>query len=516
MAATEAIQNTVARLAEQLQCELQNYKPTRPSQPRPGPQRYLYPTGLFALGLWQPGDEIHLVCLTDNSPNTFWEYIAEKLDREDLPKFDCTVSSPHDEASIWLHYCRLPPHFDLITVEAYGFPNHPQPVQPPKYIEQNLCRLQDTWHLWHVLGQKLDLFRDVFRTLRSWAESAGVFSNDFGMLDAEALVWMLYNSYSATALNSEQVQCSSSEIVQSFVNNYQTPESLDTIFTPSRRKAYTPLPQIAADSKEVIANAISQLAQEPSLLTSSLAEHYRKFCKSYEILLLVSAECWAHKQCTAFNSQLAKEMTSVIAKLHKSDFIAGPLRIWPRAVKPSDEEWIYVIGVGLSCRTTDASERRTAKDLLTKSINTFSLSVDNSTGRATIDQCQQQKALSLLDFQKSVETTATPTFENTNPSKPPTPKSALISKTPLTKLPPASQVLSRLRWDPLHAPHDYEVGYLDRFEGLKWMPLEKWGREVEEEDFVPEHRIRVFRRLEAGGARKVVWEREGRVCELGG
>lgn len=515
MAATEAIQNTVARLAEQLQCELQTYKPTHPSQPRPGPQRYLYPTGLFALGLWQPGDEIHLVCLTDNSSNTFWEYIAEKLDREDLPKFDCIVSSPHDEASIWLHYCRVPPHFDLITVEAYGFPNYPQPAQHPKYIEQNLCRLQDTWHLWHVLDDKVDLFCEVFRTLRSWAEYAGVFSNDFGMLDAEALVWMLYNSHNETALNSKQDQFYLSDIIQSFLNHYQTPESLDTIFTPSCRKAYTPLPQIAADSKAAIASAISQLAQDPNLLTSPLAEHFRKFCKSYKTFLLVSAECWAPKQRAAFHSQLVKEITNLMGKLHKSDFIAGPLRIWPRAFKPSDEEWLYVIGVGFSCQAKDASERPTAREPLTDFINTFALSVDNSTGRATTDQCQQQQALNLLDL---IPTAPVPKSPNRHTSNYPTPNSPPTTANPNhTKLPPASQVLSRLRWDPLHAPHDYEVGYLDRFEGLKWLPLEKWGREVEEEDFVPEHRIRVFRRVDpVGGGRRVVWEREGRVCELGG
>jgi uncharacterized protein (UPF0248 family) len=68
-----------------------------------------------------------------------------------------------------------------------------------------------------------------------------------------------------------------------------------------------------------------------------------------------------------------------------------------------------------------------------------------------------------------------------------------------------------MRWDPAHRPFDYEVGYQDRFEeALMWVPLEQWGRATEEEDFIPEHRIRVFRRV--GGS--VVWDREGRVCTL--
>jgi uncharacterized protein (UPF0248 family) len=45
---------------------------------------------------------------------------------------------------------------------------------------------------------------------------------------------------------------------------------------------------------------------------------------------------------------------------------------------------------------------------------------------------------------------------------------------------------------------------------LMWVPLELWGKATEDEDFIPEHRIRVLRRV--GGS--VVWDREGRVCTL--
>ena len=34
----------------------------------------------------------------------------------------------------------------------------------------------------------------------------------------------------------------------------------------------------------------------------------------------------------------------------------------------------------------------------------------------------------------------------------------------------AGETLSRLRWDPAHRFRDYDVGYLDRFDGLKWLP----------------------------------------------
>lgn len=48
-----------------------------------------------------------------------------------------------------------------------------------------------------------------------------------------------------------------------------------------------------------------------------------------------------------------------------------------------------------------------------------------------------------------------------------------------------------------------------------WLPMEQWGRETEEEDFIPEHRTRVFRRVGRDGAEgTVVWDRERRVCTL--
>ena len=77
------------------------------------------------------------------------------------------------------------------------------------------------------------------------------------------------------------------------------------------------------------------------------------------------------------------------------------------------------------------------------------------------------------------------------------------------KQPSASHVLSRLRWDPAYVNESYEVGYLDRFEGIRWLPLELWGKATEDEDFIPEHRIRVFRKIGVG-KKGVVWERIGR------
>lgn len=72
----------------------------------------------------------------------------------------------------------------------------------------------------------------------------------------------------------------------------------------------------------------------------------------------------------------------------------------------------------------------------------------------------------------------------------------------------AAAAISRLQHDPAHAGIEYDVGYLDRFAGMMWMALGEWGgRASEDEDWIPEHRIREIVRARDG---VVVWSREER------
>lgn len=77
----------------------------------------------------------------------------------------------------------------------------------------------------------------------------------------------------------------------------------------------------------------------------------------------------------------------------------------------------------------------------------------------------------------------------------------------------ARGAINRLRHDTAHSGIEYDVGYLDRFEGMRWMALENWGgKGTEEEDFIPEHRVRQIVRPVDG---VVVWDREERVDRTG-
>ncbi|PGH15944.1 hypothetical protein AJ79_02111 [Helicocarpus griseus UAMH5409] len=81
------------------------------------------------------------------------------------------------------------------------------------------------------------------------------------------------------------------------------------------------------------------------------------------------------------------------------------------------------------------------------------------------------------------------------------------------KLRPASDILSRLRWDPSLGSSEYVVGYEDRFVGAKEIPLDRWKSEQTDEEFIPQHRILYFKRKGDG---RVVWDRETRRDEVFG
>ncbi|KAL8727955.1 MAG: hypothetical protein Q9166_005720 [cf. Caloplaca sp. 2 TL-2023] len=78
---------------------------------------------------------------------------------------------------------------------------------------------------------------------------------------------------------------------------------------------------------------------------------------------------------------------------------------------------------------------------------------------------------------------------------------------------PAQDIMNRIRHDPSLQISDYVVGYEDRHAGLMWKGVEEWLDTTEEEDFIPMHRIRCFKRRSDG---YVVWDREKRIDEIFG
>ena len=75
-------------------------------------------------------------------------------------------------------------------------------------------------------------------------------------------------------------------------------------------------------------------------------------------------------------------------------------------------------------------------------------------------------------------------------------------------------VLDRLRWDPQFSVSEYIVGYLDRFGGNKEIRVSQWLNESTEEDWVPQHRIRYFKKSTLGGDEEIVWHRLRRIDRI--
>jgi len=72
-------------------------------------------------------------------------------------------------------------------------------------------------------------------------------------------------------------------------------------------------------------------------------------------------------------------------------------------------------------------------------------------------------------------------------------------------------VLSRIQWDPVYKSEDFIIGYLERFEGIKETPLDLWLKESTEEDFIPQHRIKYFKKTPS---EEVLWSRDDRIDKV--
>lgn len=68
-------------------------------------------------------------------------------------------------------------------------------------------------------------------------------------------------------------------------------------------------------------------------------------------------------------------------------------------------------------------------------------------------------------------------------------------------------MINRIIHDSAIISSDYLIGYEDRFEGIKEMPVTSWKRETDDLEFIPMHRVTHFRRKTDG---MVVWDKKTR------
>jgi uncharacterized protein (UPF0248 family) len=99
------------------------------------------------------------------------------------------------------------------------------------------------------------------------------------------------------------------------------------------------------------------------------------------------------------------------------------------------------------------------------------------------------------------------------------PANASESEAKGPRLRTAQDVLDRVKHDPSLSTSEYVIGYLERFDGIKEMPVSNWIRESTDEDFIPQHRIRWIKRRQLAGedaVEDVVWSRDERIDKIFG
>lgn len=81
----------------------------------------------------------------------------------------------------------------------------------------------------------------------------------------------------------------------------------------------------------------------------------------------------------------------------------------------------------------------------------------------------------------------------------------------MPKLRSAHDIMNRIRHDLSLQISDHIIGYEDRHVGTMWKGVEEWLSTTEEDDFIPMHRIKYFKRKSDG---HIVWDREKRIDEI--
>ena len=524
---------------------------------KPPLMRYVFITGVSAIGEWQHGDNVHLVCMTETSEALFWEYVGEKLqlkERINLPTSSTIeLSSPtfsraldgsasmlskfstlsrKDKASckFYLHYTTPPAGYDPKDISTTLIPGHSIHDRPTAAIRQNLDKIRDMQHLaMDTLYKDIELdsthtvaFITAYRKLRSWAKSHCLFSPKLGFLGSESLLWVVYSAYmeywtpsgnGLTGLDNEAVLKVALKCMGTLLSEYQS-ENINPItnptFTPTKRLITD---QLTTQARRTISTTI-QRCIEMDEVNVDQAHVTKKFLQEFNHFLKIECTCWAQsptKQAEFEDETVTNNINAVVRYLEDVDRrpelkgVCSRLLPVPFGENAHSGSIVYAIGVKRSPRATytDAELEKMCAGRIVPNVTENVLEYDGGESLITISLARGGDFEPLL--QKVIHGAATAQARDS-------PSASTLAQEHSNssgKFRTAAQAINRLRHDPAHGGVEYDLGYEDRFAGLVWMGLEEWGgRATEEEDFIPEHRVRQLRRRGDG---VVIWDRERKV-----
>ncbi|EMC99599.1 hypothetical protein BAUCODRAFT_144996 [Baudoinia panamericana UAMH 10762] len=438
------------------------------------PERYIFATGTYAAGLWQPGEDIYLVCLSQDRPKTFWQCYGEAHNIEDFARpmndtvridFAIERSIVGEIAEVILHWCPLP--------EAFHQSALPSGVLAPSATTASKLNLGHYGRLCDAVAYASRLsdprwsqLRAVYWCIRAWASSTGIIGRPAaGFTDYESLMAEVSGVYE------KRVDA---------IDSDGHPPKLQQVLTDFREYA------------ESTAGAI-RIAAETARLSGRASDHYfdvtpeegfQAWLDTHEAFVAIVAECYVSSAWKQMASEtFPRAVCGFVSELEPLTY-----HIWPHNVQDTDGSICCTVGL--------------RKDL---GGSAEFMVLAETPGQAVITlRPRSREQVQALHHASPASAWIHPSASRGSADSP-------------EKLRTASQAISRLRHDPAHFGIEYEVGYEDRFEGLKWISLHDWGKAAtEDEDFIPEHRIRQIR--QKGGSyedEQVVWDRRKKVDQTG-
>lgn len=389
-----------------------------------------------------------------------------------------------------------------------------------------------------LLAKKIPSFGAVrfnreHNELRLWAEKQGVLSTRLRFLDSECITWVVYNHF-CSADSSTTIQEITAGVSETYISDLDgdivsLPQGLSLskdilrqlksliIDNHARGDIYHDKINIVTPTGRLVSGHIPpenviaiQAALKHSKGFNAFTLHYKHFLK----IEFASWEANPALLADFHNSYIPSAMKGFMSDIHHrfandKEFSGLYARLWADPVGENDTI-TYLIGLGRSPSARLHSEK----------------DIDHFTGMAMLHlaemaQVMRRPATARVSIRVVSREALRASLQV--PKMDSAPQAAIAPTQPVQgvgeatattgRFRTAAEAISRLRHDPAHVGIEYDLGYEDRFAGLVWVGLEDWGgRVTEDEDFVPEHRIRVLKRRQD---QFVVWDRENRVDRTG-
>lgn len=346
---------------------------------------------------------------------------------------------------------------------------------------------------------------------RNWARLNGLYGGKFGLIDSRMLVEMVCSAYaerrSRDGLDGGIFEdCEDGALLDLFVLepvrrrlNYQ---GIDNVSSRISR-------QLTREGEQALRSSLARQrprSRNGTRAITNAAAGFDCFLEESAYLCKVEVECWsvAAKTRSDFRDEVVPANLLRAVECTRGAIEGAYLRIWPVPLVDSMTHQIYAVGLALQNGARSFAIPSSNVAAMLEYINETVLDYDATTGIISIALATKEDLREYLATEEASRATLSGEDDIASGSQ---------AKSQNGKFLDARRAIDRLRFDHKHAGMEYEVGYEDRFaKELLWMPLEAWGKkETEEDEWIPQHRVRRLRRVDD---QKVVWNRECRIDVL--